>query len=432
MQIIDLLYQADSSVYFKPLSHRPYSIWLDSCRPYQERGRFDIMVAEPVQIFESQSLEVLNQIQSMLQKYKTTQPKIEVPFTFGAMGYFSYDAGRMLENLNDRLPRDIPLPIATIGFYEWSLISDHELKKTYLIHRSHDTADIEAVLKLIDSQEPEPTPFNLAHPFENEMSFESYQKAFNAIQEHITQGDCYQVNLSQRFKAHYTGSIFSAYMKLREKSPAPFSAFMSLPQGAFLSLSPERFLQVTNGTILTQPIKGTSARYSDFILDQQSALALKNSVKDRAENLMIVDLLRNDLGRCSIPGSIQVPQLFELQSFSNVHHLVSSITARLKPDLDAIDLFKACFPGGSITGAPKISAMNIIENHEAQARSLYCGSLCYFSVDGKMDSNIAIRSLIAENSNLYAYAGGAIVADSDCNSEYQECLLKINNLLRTL
>lgn len=444
MPFTELPYQLDSADYFQNLAHLPYAIWLDSCRAFQPRGRYDVMSAMPLALIQTQNKvttvekeghsyssteDVFKVVQSELAKLKPANINIDLPFTLGSLGYYAYDLGRQLENLNDSLKRDITLPDACVGIYDWSLVTDHEQKRSYLIYNNAEK--LSPLLSLFLLPEPDER-FKLDQDFKADMSRDEYETAFNKIREHLISGDCYQTNLCQRFSSSFTGSSFAAYLKLRQESPAPFSAFMNLPEGSILSLSPERFIQVKGRKALTQPIKGTAARYSDPEKDEASLQKLIESEKDRAENLMIVDLMRNDFGRCCKPGSIRVPTLFEAQSFSNVHHLVSSIEGELREDQHALDLLRHCFPGGSITGTPKISAMDIIEACEKQARSIYCGSMAYCSIDGHMDSNIAIRTLITDHAKIYAYAGGAIVIDSDSESEYQESLLKINNLLRAL
>ena len=443
MPTVELTYQSDAVNYFQNLAQLPYAILLDSCRRFQERGRFDIMSAQPIVLLKTKKnhTEITREnsseqsTQPLFDLVKSELKKLpiiasELPFTSGALGYYGYDIGRQLEKLPNQLTRENLVPDACIGIYDWSLILDHDLKKCHLVYTHAE--QLNEIKNLLKGNVPKKTEFKLKAPFKAEMKREEYEIAFNKIQQHLVNGDCYQVNLCQRFSTQFSGSSFSAYQQLREKSPAPFSAFMNLPEGSILSFSPERFIESKANKVLTQPIKGTSPRHSDPKKDHDSAKNLVNSSKDRAENVMIVDLMRNDLSRSCKPGSIQVPKLFELQSFSNVHHLVSSINGELAEDQHPLDLLKNAFPGGSITGAPKISSMNIIEKLEMQPRSVYCGSIGYCTPDRQMDSNITIRTLLCEGNTIYAYAGGGIVIDSDCEAEYQESLIKISNLLRAL
>jgi len=266
-----------------------------------------------------------------------------------------------------------------------------------------------------------------------DLSAEAYRQAFERIQAYIQAGDCYQVNFAQRFRAPCQGDAWAAYLALRTACPTPFSGFQNLPEGgAVLSLSPERFVKVSEGQVETRPIKGTRPRGTTPKEDTAHAAELLASPKDRAENLMIVDLLRNDLGRTCRIGSVRVPELFSLESYPNVHHLVSSVTGELADGKDALDLIAGSFPGGSITGAPKIRAMQIIDELEPTRRGLYCGSLLYLDVRGEMDSSIAIRSLLVKDGQVCCWGGGGIVADSDWQAEYQESITKVKVLLETL
>jgi para-aminobenzoate synthetase component 1 len=275
-------------------------------------------------------------------------------------------------------------------------------------------------------------PFAAVSDVRSNLDEAAYARAFAIVQAHIRLGNCYQVNLTQRFAASVRGDSWDAYLALRQANPAPFSAFLDLPDGQILSSSPERFLRVTNGMVETRPIKGTRPRSSDAICDRELAAALRVSEKDRAENVMIVDLLRNDLGKCCLPGSVRADRLFEIESFARVHHLVSTVTGRLDPRFHAVDLLRACFPGGSITGAPKVAAMQIIDDVEPHRRGVYCGSIGYIGFDGDMDTNIAIRTLVRRGDSIYAWAGGGIVADSKVAAEYQESFDKAAALLSIL
>ena len=251
--------------------------------------------------------------------------------------------------------------------------------------------------------------------------------------------------LAQRFSATYQGDEFEAYLALREANKAPFSAFIRLESATILSVSPERFLQLSQEKVQSKPIKGTMPRSSDKVQDAKNAEILKHSTKDNAENLMIVDLLRNDISRSCQAGSVKVPELFAIESFPAVHHLVSTVEGTLSEDKDATDLLRGAFPGGSITGAPKIRAMEIIEELEPHRRSVYCGSIGYLSNCGNMDTSITIRTLICQqgdksnkqpakpNTNsIHCWAGGGLVADSTAPSEYQETFDKVNCILPVL
>lgn len=447
-QLTALEYRPDSSDWFAALRQLPNPIWLDSGRPQSLYGRFDILAAAPAKLITTRGatthirLADGSQLNSALNPFEELQKHLpqevaalaQVPFCGGALGYFGYDLGRRLEDLPEIAVQDIELPDLHIGIYHWAIVQDHEQRLAWLVELPEVTsADKEAQKtvfhKLKQNIKVEDNPFEIKG-FYSEVNENKYANGVAKIQDYIHAGDCYQVNYAQRFSADYEGDPFTAYLALRSALPSPFSSYMEFGQGAVLSLSPERFIQVRHGIAETQPIKGTIARGVDPVTDQRNADELQASPKDRAENLMIVDLLRNDLSKhCD---HIAVPALFALQSFANVHHLVSTVTGRLQPGASALKILEDCFPGGSITGAPKIRAMEIIEELEPVRRSIYCGSLGYISADGNMDTNIAIRSLVCDQGKIYCWGGGGIVADSEVEKEYQESITKVKVLLETL
>lgn len=436
-----LPYRADPAAYFAAIQHAPGAVLLDSGRPSAERGRYDLLSAWPlaeltVQAGES-GAEFLQRLRSSLQQLGPADlpAPCQLPFAGGLIGYLSYDFGRRLERLPSQAADDLHLPDARLGLYSWALISDHQQASSQLVF--HPSLGDDQRQRLIDlfSQAPAPTVdrFTLTGTMTADLSAEDYRQAFQRIQQYIQAGDCYQVNFAQRFRAGCQGDPWSAYRALRLACPTPFSGFQRLPDGgAVLSLSPERFVKVSQGQVETRPIKGTRPRSQDASEDAANAAELLASPKDRAENLMIVDLLRNDLGRTCRLGSVRVPELFSLESYPNVHHLVSSVTGELATGKDALDLIAGSFPGGSITGAPKIRSMQIIDELEPTRRGLYCGSLLYLDVRGEMDSSIAIRSLLVKDGQVCCWGGGGIVADSDCEEEYQESITKVRVLLETL
>ncbi|MCQ3033324.1 aminodeoxychorismate synthase component I [Pseudomonas syringae] len=439
--LYSLPYRADPADYFQRILHAPGAILLDSGRPTADRGRYDLLSAWPVQTFVPDSAETgsgfFQRLRDGLNALGQAQlpADCELPFAGGLIGYLSYDFGRRLETQSGAALDDLLLPDARLGLYAWALISDHQQGTSQLVfHPSLADAERQRLIALFSAQHAsEPNLFALVGQFETSISASAYREAFERIQAYIHAGDCYQVNLTQRFQAGYEGDPWAAYCALRQACPTPFSGYQALPDGdAVLSLSPERFVKVSQGHVETRPIKGTRPRGKDSTEDQAYAQELLSSTKDRAENLMIVDLLRNDLGRSCRIGSVKVPELFSLESYPNVHHLVSSVVGELADHHDALDLIAGSFPGGSITGAPKIRAMQIIDELEPTRRGLYCGSLLYLDVRGEMDSSIAIRSLLARDGKVSCWAGGGIVADSDCEAEYQESFTKVRVLLDTL
>ncbi|MEJ5861732.1 aminodeoxychorismate synthase component I [Pseudomonas farsensis] len=436
-----LPYQADPAHYFARLRSEPGAILLDSARPGAERGRFDLLSAWPLQQLQAQTGEAgrdyLQRLRQALTALGEAQlpDAIELPFAGGLIGYLSYDFGRRLEQLPALATDDLGLPDAQLGLYAWALVSDHQLQTSQLVfHPTLSEAERLRLITLFSAEHlPERTAFSLLAPMAGDLTAEQYRTAFDQVQHYIQAGDCYQINLTQRFRAPCQGDPWHAYQALRAACPTPFSGYQQLGDGAaILSFSPERFVRVSQGEVETRPIKGTRPRAQDPDEDARNAAQLLASPKDRSENLMIVDLLRNDIGRTCQIGSVKVPELFSLESYPNVHHLVSSITGRLAPGKDALTLIGDSFPGGSITGAPKIRAMQIIDELEPTRRALYCGSLLYVDVRGEMDSSIAIRSLLIKEGHVSCWGGGAVVADSSWQAEYEESIAKVRVLMQTL
>jgi para-aminobenzoate synthetase component 1 len=449
----EIPYQSNSEVLFECLRDLPDAIWLDSGKPRSLQGRFDIISACPQTIIETNaehSYLLQNNHRSETQKnpfdiatdllseiQPIDQPK-DAPFVCGLLGYFGYDFGRQSESIQSSKPCATELPDLRLGLYLWSLVIDHELRKNTLYFHPSCPLDLQQKIRsrLNEKSEVLASNFRLTKTFDATVSKDRYIEAISQVKQYITEGDCYQVNYAQHLCAPFEGDLWQAYKRLRNANPAPYSAFWQWQDQAILSLSPERFIQtqLDNGSIKaeTKPIKGTVLRGKTVEEDQENAIRLLNSDKDRAENLMIVDLLRNDLGKTCIAGSINVPKLFDLESFPNVHHLVSTVTGVLKTDSSPLSLLQGCFPGGSITGAPKKRSMEIIDELEPIQRSVYCGSMGYICASNQMDTNIAIRTVVADNAALHCWGGGGIVADSDADSEFEESMNKIRLILQTL
>ncbi len=446
-RIIPIKYVADCASRLSAEAGRPWFVFLDSCVGRVAGGRYDVISADPQLTFTTRgnSTEI---VAGDTVEYSTADPfqliknalaarqcsTDELPFVGGAIGYFGYDLGRRIEILPDITAHDIDIPDMAVGIYDWAAVFDHQIQRAWLVAQEDCEQDLEHWEKVLTAAEPLTpaaygTSFQAISAVKPEISFDEYAHAFNKIKHYIIEGDCYQVNLAQRFSASVTGDSWDAYQRLRNLNPAPYSTFFSLPRCAILSSSPERFLQVDDRLVETKPIKGTRPRAEDPVADRRLADELARSDKDRAENLMIVDLLRNDLGKTCAIGSVTVPELFAVESYATVHHLVSTIRGRLADGLEASDLLRGCFPGGSITGAPKLRAMEIIEELEPFRRTVYCGSIGYLSFDGTMDTNIAIRTLVHHGGEMYCWAGGGIVADSKLDDEYSECLDKAAAML---
>lgn len=431
--------------YFDALSDDPWAMLLHSGFASHPHNRFDILVAQPratlvtrgpqttVSVDGEESLQngdPLALLQKALDSFGLNpQNHPDLPFLGGALGLFGYDLGRHFEKLPVRAQASLNTPDMAVGIYDWALIADHHQKKLTLLCWDN----ISTRLNWLESRKiPERKPFRLTSSWRSNMTREQYGRNFRQVQNYLLSGDCYQVNLAQCFSASYEGDEWQAFKNLNATNRAPFTAFIRLPDSALISLSPERFILLEGKKIQTRPIKGTLPRLEDPAEDARQAQKLANSPKDRAENLMIVDLMRNDISRVAVPGSVRVPELFVVEPFPAVHHLVSTITAELPESLMATDLLRACFPGGSITGAPKVRAMEIIEELEPQRRNAWCGSIGYLSFCGNMDTSITIRTLTAEAGKLYCSAGGGIVADSTEEAEYQETFDKVNRILPQL
>ena len=436
-----LPYRADPCGYFARVRFAQGAVLLDSGRPTADRGRFDLLSAWPLDTLQPVANEsgpaFLQRLRESLARLgEADLPEhCALPFAGGLIGYLAYDFGRLFEPLPDQAIDDLHLPSARLGLYAWALVSDHQEQTSQLVfHPALAHAERQRLIALFELPDAQAdVSFKLTAPFASDINAEQYREAIERIHAYIQAGDCYQVNFAQRFRACFEGDPWTAYQALRVACPTPFAGYLALPKGdAVLSLSPERFVKVSQRQVETRPIKGTRPRGRNSAEDAAFADELMASEKDRAENLMIVDLLRNDLGRTCRIGSVKVPELFRLESYPNVHHLVSAITGELAEGKDALDLIGGSFPGGSITGAPKIRAMQIIEELEPTRRALYCGSLMYLDVRGEMDSSIAIRSLLVKDGQVCCWGGGGIVADSQWQAEYQESLTKVRVLLQTL
>lgn len=355
-------------------------------------------------------------------------PENPMPFMFGSIGYATYDFARCLEALPQSAEDPYDNPVFSIGFYTWSLVTDRHTNTTKLCFSDrYGRPDFSGQKENIQTNS-----FMLRQPWQSNMSEAEYVAKFNTIHDYLLAGDCYQVNLAQRFCTRYEGCEWQAWKTLQAANQSPFSAFYRQQNSCLLSVSPERFLAATQGLIETKPIKGTRPRFNDANKDAESRQALLLSEKDRAENLMIVDLLRNDISKNALPHSVKVDKLFAIESFQAVHHLVSTISAELKPGISPLTLMQDAFPGGSITGAPKVRAMEIIDELEPHRRNIYCGSIFYLGIENDFDSNICIRTLLLENSHIYCWAGGGIVADSEADMEYAETFHKVNKILPIL
>lgn len=439
-------YVAPDEVFLR-VANEPYICFLDSAGVNQTTGRYSYLAFDPFQIISVNygDANPFAQLQQELTLYATQSVAGLPPFQGGAMGYFAYDLAHYFEKL-PRAADDLALPLLFMGFYDCILSFDNHEKRAWII--SHGFPELEtetgyqrAQVRLRLMQEKF---FNDKHlvmhndwpkvEITGNFAKDEFLAAIAATIEYIYAGDIFQANIAQRFMAKMPDNMTDPefYWQLRHKNLAPFSAFMKLDNFTLASASPERFLSVIDGHVEARPIKGTARRSADPELDKKYADKLLASTKDRAENVMIVDLLRNDLARCCDPDSIQVTQLCGLESYPVVHHLVSVITGKLNPQNTALDLLITAFPAGSITGAPKIRAMEIIHEIEPVARGIYCGNIGYLGFNGNMDTSVVIRTALIKDRQIYFHAGGGIVADSDVDAEYEESLLKAGSLAMVL
>lgn len=431
-----LNYPMNRHEYYQRLCDLPGFVLLESGD--QHRGRYDILSAYPYDRMTIGRDSYLQQdvMQKLREALYIKKSALDLPFQGGAIGYIAYDFGAGLLGIHSQPQTSLQdLPLLDMGIYDWAVIVDHLQQKAYLFG-AHECSETKAILAEVLERWHTPhrrvSGFCVSDTFLPLISKECYRESFFNIQRYLRAGRSYQVNFTQAYHADYSGDAFSMYSKISASNPVPFSAYLNLDHSQVLSFSPERYLLKEEEFLFTSPIKGTLGRSADPVLDEQFKEQLLSCAKNRAENVMIVDLLRNDLSKIALAGSVEVARLCEVQSFNSVHHLVSDIRARCKPDLHPLDIFLSCFPGGSITGAPKLETMKIIHEQEPYARGIYCGSILYFSRHGRFDSNITIRTLVARNQLLHLAAGGGLVIDSDWEDEYRECALKISAIIKGL
>lgn len=465
-QVTSIPYHSNSCDYFERIRHLDLPILLDS-NANATNGRFDIIAAQPVAVLSSwlredfssianrDSIEYIHLseayfnahgfelINETLNRYTTKNSCHEhSPFVSGAIGVFSYDFGMPLNAI--KAPEQKPSwPSLIIGIYQWAIVQDHQQQLAWLLADPKCSSDrVKTLLTVLNkrTRSQEIQLLTLTSEWHVNGNKDAYSQLFEKTKDFINAGDCYQINFAQQFSAHYEGDPWQAYRQLRTVSPTPFAVYFELPHSALASLSPERFIQVNETTVKTQPIKGTRKRANNSLEDATLMAELSGSEKDRAENLMIVDLMRNDLGKSCVLGSVKVPSLFQIETHPNVHHMVSTVEGQLtrSDTIDSLTLLLNTLPGGSVTGAPKRRSMEIIDQLENFSRSIYCGSVAYINNSGDMDSNILIRSLLFSEDQkrhfgqVNCWGGGGIVADSEVEAEYQESLQKINNLLTAL
>jgi para-aminobenzoate synthetase component 1 len=457
---ISPLFKVKAQSVFARVQHMPWAMLLDTCNNKLSDGRYDILVHSPVASYQfknSQETLVIHEpnfgdlndigehaspfdkLAALHQAFTahfdiSALDEQEMPFLIGVLGLFAYDINILTDRIKDNNPQQYQLDDIAVGFYQQSLIFDNYTGEVYqFCPQGQGDEWLKVLLASTEAQsEYQQASFELESEWQSNVSEAEYLSRMAQIDDYLRAGDCYQVNFAQRFSAPYRGSEWEAYKMLSLVNKAPFSSFIRLPESCVLSVSPERFLLIKDGHVVTKPIKGTRKRAKDPIADKALSDELLQSEKDRAENLMIVDLLRNDLSKHCKAHSVKVPHLFALESYPAVHHMVSTVTGELKDTSGPFDLFCGAFPGGSITGAPKVRAMQIIQELEPDKRSIYCGSIGYVGVRNDMDTSICIRTVLAENGVMHCWAGGGIVLDSKAQDEYQESFDKVAKILPVL
>ncbi|HXA15065.1 MAG TPA: aminodeoxychorismate synthase component I [Opitutaceae bacterium] len=434
---------------FDALHDRHYSFFLDSAQPAGGLGAYSFIGFDPFLIFRARGDDIaldrggrveklrgdpLMELRKLFQRYRSPVSAL-LPFTGGAVGYFSYELGARFENIPRTSPDDLPMPEVEFGFYDALIAVEQSSGRTFVVANPVHCPDAEARARQLEQTVREalshcpvvpqfyPTTTVTPEPRAN-FSKKDYLAAIVRIKDYIAAGDVYQVNLTQRFETPLPCHPGVLYQRLRRRSPAPFATYLNFGPMQVVSSSPERFLRLHDGRVETRPIKGTRARGATPAEDEQRGRELSMSGKDRAELLMIVDLERNDLGRVCDYGSIHVDELYRLEAHPTVFHLVATVSGKLRSGCDVFDCLRAAFPGGSITGAPKIRAMQIVDEIETRRRHLYTGSIGYLGFGGNCDLNIAIRTIVCLGGRAYYHVGGGIVWDSDPESEYQETLDK--------
>ncbi len=463
--VVEIPHPPTASQAFELFKDRPFSFFLDSGMDPQRLGRYSFMGSDPFLIMRSRGRDItlirpdgettvsgnpFDVLGELLQKYKLEGNPTALPFVGGAVGYLSYDLGHFIENLPSKAVDDLQLPECYLAFYDAVAIFDHLEDRAYVAstgfpdkgvdRQKRAQARLEEVKRTVGQaprlcedkasylDQPAGKRVNLCSNFTHERYLEAVKRA----REYIIAGDIFQVNLSQRFEADMPLPPYELYRRLRKINPAPFASYLNFDGVTVVSASPERFLLLRSDRVETRPIKGTRPRGKDPARDEALSLELINSFKDKAEHVMIVDLERNDIGRVCRFDTVRVSELMALEKYATVFHLTSTVEGRLRPGKNVIDLLRATFPGGSISGAPKVRAMEIIDELEPTRRSAYTGSIGYLSFDGGLDLNIVIRTILVKEGKAYFQVGGAVVYDSDPEAEYIETLDKARALIQAL
>jgi para-aminobenzoate synthetase component 1 len=461
--ICQIPYPSSALSAFSAIKERTGAVLLEGATREPKLGRWSFLACDPFLTFRSKGRRIeirraagievregdpFAVLRDLLSDIRIERPPEAPPLITGAMGYFGYDLGRFVERIPEDTVDDVPVADCHLGFYGAVAAIDHVENRAFVCAIGPPETDPRAAKRLAEQRAAElsdllssPAPAEPqvlaaapldALPVVSNFTRDDYLATIRRAKDYIAAGDIYEVNLSQRLSAPLATTPFDLYRRLASTNPAPFAAYFETPDAAVVSCSPERFLQVRGREVETRPMKGTRPRGANAEEDAGLAAELLASEKDRAENVMIVDLERNDLGRVCEFGSVHVPELFVLEPYATVHQLVSTVRGRLRADATALDCLRASFPGGSITGAPKVRSMEIIEELEPTRRGVYTGAIGYLCFSGDMDVNIVIRTLVIKDGRAYFQVGGAIVADSGLEAEYQETLDKARALAKGL
>jgi len=425
------------------------SIFLDSSKEDKVLSKYSFIGLNPYKKFMSKGRTVsidnevykdvdpFEELEKLVNIYKINTD-CNIPFISGTIGYFSYDIGRILEKLPDTSCEDFIIPDSMFNFFDNLIIFDLQNRKTHITSLGQLEDSTSSILKiekfLEDYKEYEVIRGRekAANTFLSNFDKEEYEKSISLIKDYIRNGDVYIANMTRRIWCNNNEDSFKIYEKLRNSNKAPFSAYMNFKDFQVISSSPERFLSIINGVVQTRPIKGTRPRGKNSEEDEKNKNELINSEKDKSELLMIVDLERNDLSKVCKPNSVKVTELFKLEEYETVFHLVATIEGELKENVSSVKCIRECFPGGSITGAPKIRAMEIIEELEKLKRNIYTGSIGYFDLRGNSDFNIVIRTIIKKDNKAYLGIGGGITWESIENDEWFETIDKAKALMGVL
>ncbi|OQM34418.1 chorismate-binding protein [bacterium endosymbiont of Pedicinus badii] len=431
---------------FSHFSDIPWSILLHSGNNNKKDGKYDIFSSFPevtlltknfytFVTYKNKSFvstkDPIELVEYFFSKFNRVKRKKNIPFQGGAMGFLGYDLSKyFFSGIPNISKKDLYLPDMAVGIYNWAIISEFKKKKITLVSRKNPNKIIKMIKSLKNNKKEN---FSLSSSWKSNMSKLEYKKKFEKIFSHLNKGNCYQICFGQRFFSSYSGNEWRAFCNLLFYNSASFSSFIRINNSqTILSFSPERFLQVKKKCVISEPIKGTTNRSSNKKIDKKKKIDLFLSEKNKSENVMIVDLLRNDIGKIAIPGSVYVSSLFRIEKLKKVYQMVSTINGKISSNKKIFKLIRSCFPGGSITGAPKIKAMQILESIEPNKRNAWCGNVFYLSFCKNFDSNILIRTLITEEKKIYCSAGGGITISSKYEEEFEETIHKIMSIIPVL